>query len=152
MRFSPSPTLLHTTLTFVILTVVDDRRCCCADHRFSSQFYPNRLLRALIADDGRCSDHRCCCATVTMIISVLLIIVFTVLTSLNMYIEAAITKDELQHLALLFKSEFDSIGQITAGVLRLLKLEGSVGQAIIDQLGNLGYLQRDNIEDDDNED
>ncbi|RYQ84403.1 hypothetical protein Ahy_B10g103700 [Arachis hypogaea] len=144
MRFSPSPTLSHTTLTFAILTVVDDHCCCCADHHSSSRFYPNRLLRVLIADDGRCSDHCCCCATVTIIISVLLIIVFT--------IEAAITKDELQHLALLFKSEFDSIGQITAGVLRLLKLEGSVGQAVIDQLGNLGYLQRDNIEDDDNED
>ncbi|XLU67747.1 hypothetical protein S245_026800, partial [Arachis hypogaea] len=64
------------------------------------------------------------------------------LTTVKDKIEAAITKDELQHLALLFKSEFDSIGQITAGVLRLLKLEGSVGQAIIDQLGNLGYLQR----------
>ncbi|XLT43669.1 hypothetical protein HN873_036273 [Arachis hypogaea] len=60
----------------------------------------------------------------------------------TLQLEAAITKDELQHLALLFKSEFDSIGQITAGVLRLLKLEGSVGQAVIDQLGNLGYLQR----------
>lgn len=48
------------------------------------------------------------------------------------------TKDELQHLAFLCKSEVDSMGRITAGVLRLLKLEGSVGQAAIDQLSNLG--------------
>ncbi|QHO07467.1 Ornithine aminotransferase [Arachis hypogaea] len=85
LRFSPSPTLSHTTLTFAILAVTDDRRCCCTDHRSSSPFYSNRLLCALIADDRRCSDHRCCCATVTIVISVLLIIVFSVLTSLNMY-------------------------------------------------------------------
>ncbi|XP_057755940.1 ornithine aminotransferase, mitochondrial-like [Arachis stenosperma] len=77
LRFSPSPTLSHTTLTFTILAVADDRRCCCTDHRSSSPFYPNRLLRALIADDRRCSDHRCCCATVTIVISVLLIIVLS---------------------------------------------------------------------------
>ncbi|XP_052114359.1 ornithine aminotransferase, mitochondrial-like [Arachis duranensis] len=85
LRFSPSPTLSHTTLTFAILVVADDRRCCCTDHRSSSPFYPNRLLRALIADDRRCSDHRCCCAIVTIVISVLLIIILSVLTSLNMY-------------------------------------------------------------------
>ncbi|QHO12601.1 uncharacterized protein DS421_15g508350 [Arachis hypogaea] len=60
-------------------------------------------------------------------------------------IEAAVTKDELQHLTLLCKSEIDSIGRITAGVLRLLKLEGSVGQAVIDQLGNLGSEGIDKI-------
>lgn len=47
-------------------------------------------------------------------------------------------KDELQYLAMLCKSEVDSMGRITAGVLRILKLEGSVGSAAISQLSNLG--------------
>lgn len=55
-------------------------------------------------------------------------------------IEAIVTKDELQHLAFLCKSEVDSMGRITAGILRVLKLEGSIGQAAIDQLSNLGML------------
>ncbi|KAJ7981617.1 UHRF1-binding protein 1-like [Quillaja saponaria] len=58
--------------------------------------------------------------------------------SVNQPIEAVVTKDELQHLAFLCKSEIDSMGRIAAGILRLLKLEGSVGQAAIDQLSNLG--------------
>ncbi|KAJ0045613.1 hypothetical protein Pint_04262 [Pistacia integerrima] len=53
-------------------------------------------------------------------------------------IEAIVTKDEVQHLAFLCKSEVDSLGRITAGVLRLLKLEKSIGQAAINQLSNLG--------------
>ncbi|XP_044465599.1 uncharacterized protein LOC123195809 isoform X2 [Mangifera indica] len=53
-------------------------------------------------------------------------------------IEAIVTKNELQHLAFLCKSEVDSMGRITAGVLRLLKLEKSIGQAAINQLSNLG--------------
>ncbi|XP_019453650.1 PREDICTED: uncharacterized protein LOC109355138 isoform X1 [Lupinus angustifolius] len=53
-------------------------------------------------------------------------------------IEAVATKDEVQHLTFLCKSEVDSVGRITAGILRLLKLEGSVGQSVMDQLGNLG--------------
>ncbi|POO00472.1 UHRF1-binding protein 1-like [Trema orientale] len=60
-------------------------------------------------------------------------------------IEAIVTKDELQHLAFLCKSEVDSMGRITAGVLRLLKLEGSVGQAAINQLSNLGTEGIDKI-------
>lgn len=48
------------------------------------------------------------------------------------------TKDELQHLAFLCKSEVDSMGRIAAGVLRVLKLEGSIGEAAINQLSNLG--------------
>ncbi|KAJ4726148.1 UHRF1-binding protein 1-like [Melia azedarach] len=52
--------------------------------------------------------------------------------------EAIVTKDELEHLAFLCKSEVDSIGRIAAGVLRLLKLEKSIGQGAIDQLSNLG--------------
>lgn len=55
-------------------------------------------------------------------------------------IEAVVTRDELQHLAFLCKSEVDSMGRIAAGILRLLKLEGSIGQAAIDQLSNLGMF------------
>ncbi|KAK9268421.1 hypothetical protein L1049_000171 [Liquidambar formosana] len=60
-------------------------------------------------------------------------------------IEAVVTKDELQHLALLCKSEVDSMGRIAAGVLRVLKLEGSIGHAAIDQLSNLGSEGFDKI-------
>lgn len=59
-----------------------------------------------------------------------------------MQIEAVVTRDELQHLTSLCKSELDSIGRITAGIIRLLKLEGSVGQSAIDQLGNLGMFSK----------
>lgn len=51
------------------------------------------------------------------------------------------TKEELQHLVLLCKSEADSMGRIIAGVICLLKLEGSIGHAAIDQLRNLGEFQ-----------
>nr|KYP53472.1 hypothetical protein KK1_024610 [Cajanus cajan] len=53
-------------------------------------------------------------------------------------IELVVTKDEVQHLTFLCKSEIDSMGRITAGILRLFNLEGSVGQSVIDQLANLG--------------
>ncbi|KAJ0974760.1 hypothetical protein J5N97_016725 [Dioscorea zingiberensis] len=53
-------------------------------------------------------------------------------------IEAVVTKDELEHLVVLCKSEVDSMGRIAAGVLRLLKLEESIGLATLDQLSNLG--------------
>lgn len=65
--------------------------------------------------------------------------------SVKQPIEAIVTKDELQHLAFLCKSEVDSMGRITAGVLRLLKLEGSIGQAAINQLNNLGSESFDKI-------
>ncbi|XP_027354555.1 uncharacterized protein LOC113864716 isoform X1 [Abrus precatorius] len=65
--------------------------------------------------------------------------------SIKQPIEAVITKDEVQHLTFLCKSEIDSIGRITAGIIRLLKLEGSVGQSVLDQLGNLGSEGFDNI-------
>ncbi|XP_074311019.1 uncharacterized protein LOC141646917 isoform X1 [Silene latifolia] len=58
--------------------------------------------------------------------------------SVEQPIEAVVTKSELQHLAFLCKSEVDSIGRVSAVVLRLLKLEGSIGQSAIDQLNNLG--------------
>lgn len=65
--------------------------------------------------------------------------------SVKQPIEAIVTKDELQYLAFLCKSEVDSMGRIAAGILRVLKLEGSVGQAAIDQLSNLGTEGFDKI-------
>ncbi|XP_052726420.1 uncharacterized protein LOC108334067 [Vigna angularis] len=65
--------------------------------------------------------------------------------SVKQPIEAVVTKDEVQHLTFLCKSEIDSIGRITAGIIRLLKLEGSIGQSVIDQLGHLGSEGIDKI-------
>ncbi|KAL3508536.1 hypothetical protein ACH5RR_027937 [Cinchona calisaya] len=65
--------------------------------------------------------------------------------SVNQPIEAVVTKEELQYLALLCKSEVESMGRIAAGVLRVLKLEGSVGPAAISQLSNLGSEGFDRI-------
>ncbi|XP_042402379.1 uncharacterized protein LOC121992231 isoform X1 [Zingiber officinale] len=53
-------------------------------------------------------------------------------------IEAIATKEELEHLVLLCRSEVDSMGRIAAGMLRLLKLDKSLGQGTMDQLSNLG--------------
>ncbi|VFR01283.1 unnamed protein product [Cuscuta campestris] len=53
-------------------------------------------------------------------------------------IEAVVTKDELQYLTFLCHSEINSMGRITAGILRVLKLDGSVGQEAMSQLSNLG--------------
>ncbi|KFK39389.1 hypothetical protein AALP_AA3G238800 [Arabis alpina] len=58
--------------------------------------------------------------------------------SVKQPVEAIVTKDELQHLTFLCKSEVDAMGRIVAGVLRVLKLEESVGQATLNQLSNLG--------------
>nr|KJB34083.1 hypothetical protein B456_006G047200 [Gossypium raimondii] len=58
--------------------------------------------------------------------------------SVKQLIEAVLTKDELQHLAFLCKSEVDSIGRLTAGILRLLKLEKSLGKEAMNKLSNLG--------------
>lgn len=55
-------------------------------------------------------------------------------------IEAAVTKTELQYLAFLCKSEVDSMGRISAGILRVLKLESKIGAGAISQLSNLGNL------------
>ncbi|GAA0141357.1 hypothetical protein LIER_02516 [Lithospermum erythrorhizon] len=60
-------------------------------------------------------------------------------------IEAVVTKDELEYLTILCKSEVDSMGRITAGVLRLLKLESSIGPQGISQLSNLGSEGFDKI-------
>uniref|UniRef100_A0A1J3FWM1 UHRF1-binding protein 1-like n=1 Tax=Noccaea caerulescens TaxID=107243 RepID=A0A1J3FWM1_NOCCA len=58
--------------------------------------------------------------------------------SVKQPVEVVVTKDELQHLTFLCKSEVDAMGRIVAGVLRVLKLEESVGQAALNQLSNLG--------------
>ncbi|XP_073127595.1 uncharacterized protein [Henckelia pumila] len=60
-------------------------------------------------------------------------------------IEAVVTKDELQYLVLLCKSEVDSMGRIAAGILRILKLEGSIGSAAMSQLSSLGSKNFDGI-------
>ncbi|XP_027910056.1 uncharacterized protein LOC114169213 isoform X2 [Vigna unguiculata] len=52
--------------------------------------------------------------------------------------EAIVTKEDVQNLTFLCKSEIDSVGRIISGVLRIFKLESSVGQYVIDRLGNLG--------------
>ncbi|GKB60151.1 protein LAZ1 [Tanacetum coccineum] len=52
-------------------------------------------------------------------------------------VEAVVTKDELQHVAQLCKSEVDSMGRIIARALRALKLEGSFGESAMNQLSNL---------------
>ncbi|OIT29705.1 PREDICTED: uncharacterized protein LOC109210994 [Nicotiana attenuata] len=65
--------------------------------------------------------------------------------SVKQPIEAVVTKAELQYLAFLCKSEVDSMGRIAAGILRVLKLEGSIGPGAIRQLSNLGSESFDRI-------
>ncbi|RRT74364.1 hypothetical protein B296_00020525 [Ensete ventricosum] len=60
-------------------------------------------------------------------------------------IEAVATKEELAHLAFLCRSEVDSVGRIAAGMLRLLRLDKSLGQGAIDQLSNLGSGSIDTV-------
>ncbi|XP_068644395.1 uncharacterized protein [Aristolochia californica] len=65
--------------------------------------------------------------------------------SVKQPIEAAATKEELEHLAVLCRSEVDSMGRIAAGILRVLKLDRSIGRAALDQLSNLGTDGMDKI-------
>ncbi|CAN0899899.1 hypothetical protein LINGRAHAP2_LOCUS20536 [Linum grandiflorum] len=65
--------------------------------------------------------------------------------SIKQPIEVVVSKDELRHLGCLCKSEVDAMGRITAGVLRLLKLEHSIGPGAIYQLNNLGSERFDTI-------
>ncbi|KAM0845719.1 hypothetical protein ACQ4PT_056188 [Festuca glaucescens] len=51
---------------------------------------------------------------------------------------AVLTKEEQEYLSTLCRSEADSLGRIAAAVLLLLELDGSLGQAAIDQLASLG--------------
>ncbi|KAK8966518.1 hypothetical protein KSP40_PGU008135 [Platanthera guangdongensis] len=64
--------------------------------------------------------------------------------SVKQPIEGVVTKEELEHLSVLCRSEVDSMCRIAAGILRLLKLEESIGQATIDQL-SLGSESLDKI-------
>lgn len=72
-------------------------------------------------------------------------VVENIIFSVKEPIEAVVTKDELEYLTILCKSEVDSMGRITAGVLRVLKLENSIGSQAISQLSNLGSESFDNI-------
>ncbi|XP_065043818.1 uncharacterized protein LOC135584378 isoform X1 [Musa acuminata AAA Group] len=65
--------------------------------------------------------------------------------SVKQPIEAVATKEELEHLAFLCRSEVDSVGRIAAGMLRLLRLDKSLGQGAIDQLSNLGSGSIDKV-------
>ncbi|KAL0909547.1 hypothetical protein M5K25_020425 [Dendrobium thyrsiflorum] len=65
--------------------------------------------------------------------------------SVKQPIEAVVSKEELEHLAALCRSEVDSMGRIAAGILRVLKLEDSIGLATIDQLSHLGSESLDKI-------
>ncbi|XP_077243494.1 amino-terminal region of chorein [Tasmannia lanceolata] len=65
--------------------------------------------------------------------------------SVKQPIEAVATKEELEYLAVLCRSEVESMGRIAAGILRVLKLEKSLGRATIDQLSNLGSDSLDRI-------
>ncbi|CAI9088507.1 OLC1v1022843C1 [Oldenlandia corymbosa var. corymbosa] len=65
--------------------------------------------------------------------------------SVKQPIEAVVTKDELHYLVRLLKTEVESMGRIAAGLLRVLKLEGSIGPAAINQLSNLGVEGFDKI-------
>lgn len=55
------------------------------------------------------------------------------------------TKGELDYLVLLSKSEVESLSRITAGILQVLQLQGSLGQATIDQLSNIGSGSLDGV-------
>eukprot|EP01018_Ginkgo_biloba_P011380 Gb_29280 [translate_table: standard] len=60
-------------------------------------------------------------------------------------VEIQATKEEVDYLVFLFKSEVESVSRITAGLLKVLKLQGSIGQAAIDQLSNLGSGSLDRV-------
>ncbi|XP_057859236.2 uncharacterized protein LOC131068046 isoform X2 [Cryptomeria japonica] len=64
-------------------------------------------------------------------------IVESVKGAINEPVEVEATKEELEYLLLLSKSEIESLSRITAGVLQILQLQGSLGQAAINQLNNI---------------
>ncbi|KAJ6805270.1 uncharacterized protein M6B38_250000 [Iris pallida] len=65
--------------------------------------------------------------------------------SVKQPIEATALREELEYLAILCRSEVDSMGRIAAGILRLLKIDGSIGQATMDQLSNIGSEGLDKV-------
>ncbi|KAI3717883.1 hypothetical protein L1987_69791 [Smallanthus sonchifolius] len=53
-------------------------------------------------------------------------------------IEIIASKDEVQHVTQLCKLEISSLGRIAAGIMQLLKLDGSVGQTALNQISHPG--------------
>ncbi|KAH9323271.1 hypothetical protein KI387_017910, partial [Taxus chinensis] len=72
-------------------------------------------------------------------------IVESIRGAINEPVEVEATKEELEYLMVLSKSEIESLSRITAGVLQILQLQGSLGQAAIDQLSNFGSGSLDKI-------
>ncbi|KAJ7541505.1 hypothetical protein O6H91_10G063200 [Diphasiastrum complanatum] len=60
-------------------------------------------------------------------------------------VEMEATKDEVENLVMLIKLEIEAASRIAAGILMLLELHGSLGQAAIEHLSNLGSGSLDNI-------
>ncbi|XP_024515428.1 uncharacterized protein LOC112340731 [Selaginella moellendorffii] len=60
-------------------------------------------------------------------------------------IEMDATKDELEFLVEIAKAEAEAASRITVGLLRLLQLQGSLGQAAIVQLSSLGSGSLDKL-------
>lgn len=60
-----------------------------------------------------------------------------------MQIEVEATKEEVEYMVELFKSELESASRIVAGGLKLLQLHGTIGQSAIDQLSHFGKLSVD---------
>jgi hypothetical protein len=56
----------------------------------------------------------------------------------GMQVEVEATKQEVEHMVELFKSEIESVSRIAAGGLKLLQLHGTIGQNAIDQLSYFG--------------
>jgi hypothetical protein len=56
----------------------------------------------------------------------------------GMQVEIEATKQEVEHMVELFKSEIESVSRIAAGGLKLLQLHGTIGQNAIDQLSYFG--------------
>ncbi|KAJ4792235.1 amino-terminal region of chorein [Rhynchospora pubera] len=65
--------------------------------------------------------------------------------SVKQPIEAVASKEEIEHLVELCRAEADSMGRITAAILKLLKLDKSLGQATLDQLSSLGTGSMDRV-------
>lgn len=72
-------------------------------------------------------------------------VVHSIRGSVKETVDIEATKEELDYLVLLSKSEFESLSRITAGILQVLQLQGSLGQATIDQLSNIGSGSLDGV-------
>lgn len=72
-------------------------------------------------------------------------VVHSIRGSVKEPVDIEATKEELDYLVLLSKSEIESLSRITAGMLQVLQLQGSLGQATIDQLSNIGSGSLDGV-------